>query len=229
MSRHLQHGLLFLLFCLLATPGTDAAEKAPRVWQLRELAKAPVELIPLLDERQRVIRTIETRQVVWLYSVFSRILDAAELDAEMFIMEGKDPNAFATNGEHGENIIAMNFGMLDMIGNDIHAAAAIIGHELAHLKLNHRDESIDAINRNRNGMLTAENTKYSRDNEREADYLGMIWTIEAGYEPEGAVRVHEALFELARRGGAFVGSHPSSIERITVLKSLARRLGRPSP
>ena len=32
------------------------------------------------------------------------------------------------------------------------------------------------------------NTKYSRDNEREADYLGAIWAVEAGYDPQGAVR-----------------------------------------
>ena len=30
-----------------------------------------------------------------------------------------------------------------------------------------------------------------RDQERDADYLGMIWAIEAGYDPEGHLRLEE--------------------------------------
>ena len=76
-------------------------------------------------------------------------------------------------------------------------------------------------------MRTAANTKYSRDNEREADYLGAIWAVEAGYDPQGAVRLQELVYKKTRHlSGGFSGSHPSPIERITKLKSLARRLSR---
>ena len=155
------------------------------------------------------------------------IEEVAEINAELYILDGDDPNAFATKDKDDQNIIAINFAMLDLFGDDMHSAAAIIGHELAHLKLNHGEESREAQKNSINSPFTAANTKYSRDNEREADYLGVIWAIEAGYDPAGAVRVHEALFKLSRRrSGMFVGSHPSSIERITVLKSLVRRLSR---
>ena len=201
-----------------------AAEQGPRLWLLRDLAKAPMDTLPLRDEHNRVLKTIESSQAVYLYAVFTGILEAAELSADMYLIEGKEPNALATIGKNGENILAINFAMLDLIDRDVHAAAAIIGHELAHLKLNHRDEAVEAIQRNQDSMITAASTKFSRDNEREADYLGMIWAIEAGYDPEGAIRIQEALYKLTRHGGMSVGSHPSSIERITVLKSLARRL-----
>ena len=213
-------GLLFGAF----VHTTPASEQAPRVWLVRDLAKAPMDTLPLRDERDRVVKTIESRQAVYLYAIFTGLLEAAELTADMYLIEGKDPNALATIGKNGENIIAVNFAMLDLMGDDLHAMAAVIGHELAHLKLNHYDEAAAASQRNLDSMITAASTRYSRDNEREADYLGMIWMVEAGYEPEGAVRAQETLFKLARRGGMFVGSHPSSIERITVLKSLARRL-----
>ncbi len=120
------------------------------------------------------------------------------------------------------NIIGINFAMLDMLGLDVHMAAALIGHELGHLKLNHGD---DHKKNSRADIRNAANTKYSRDNEREADYLGAIWAVEAGYDPAGAVRLQELLYKKTKHlKGGFSGSHPSSIERITKLKSLARRL-----
>jgi predicted Zn-dependent protease len=219
---------ILLLACALVgtslQSATAATAQGPTVWLVRELAKAPTDTLPLRDARDRVVKTIPSSQAVYLYAVFTGLLEAAELEAEFYLIEGKDPNAMATLGEKGENVIVINFAMLDLLGDDLHALAAVIGHEMAHLKLDHYQDKVDALQRNQDSMITAANTKYSRDNEREADYLGMIWSIEAGYDPEGAVRAQEALYKLARHGGMFVGSHPSSIERITVLKSLARRL-----
>ena len=122
------------------------------------------------------------------------------------------------------NIIAINFAMLDLLGLDVHMAAALIGHELGHIKLNH---AADVKGRGRPDILTAANTRYSRDNEREADYLGAVWAVEAGYDPAGAVRLQELVYEKTKNlPSGFSGSHPTSIERIAKLKSLARRLSR---
>ncbi len=122
------------------------------------------------------------------------------------------------------NIIGINFAMLDILGLDVHMAAALIGHELGHLKLNHGEEH---RTRSPADLRTAGNTRYSRDNEREADYLGAVWAVEAGYDPTGAVRLQEIIYKKTKHlSGGFSGTHPSSIERITKLKSLARRLSR---
>ena len=121
------------------------------------------------------------------------------------------------------NVIGINFKMLEILGVDVHMAAALIGHELAHLRLDHGAEHKSKPPRHEQDVDSA---RYRRDNEREADYLGIIWAVEAGYDPEGAVRLRD---NPIRKKGACRGyciTHPLSVERIMKSKSLARRLSR---
>ncbi|NKB39272.1 MAG: M48 family metalloprotease [Gammaproteobacteria bacterium] len=226
-------GIIFFICCLLSFPATSAGRnQGPHVWRIKDLVGAPIDVIKLRDERERVIGTVETKQMLLVYSAYVAMQKASELYAELFILSGDDPNAFATRGklreedEDEQNIIGFTFGMLKMIGNDVDAAAAIIGHELAHLKLNHIEERKEANKNSASTAFSASSTKYTRDNERESDYLGAIWAVEAGYDPAGAVRVHEKLYKVNKRHVGFSGSHPSSIERLTILKSLVRRLSK---
>ena len=230
-------------------------------WRIEDLARTNAETVELRDNNNRLLKRVDAKQMIYLYSVMQAIEEVSELRSELLITDGEQPNAFATKSmaelvrrdTSGEdeagagsedvslqgnaiadakpvdkenaveiNIIGINFGMLELLGLDVHMAAALIGHELGHLKLNHGE---DHKSRRRTDMVTAANTKYSRDNEREADYLGAIWAVEAGYDPGGAVRLQELVYKKTKHlSGGFSGSHPSSIERITKLKSLARRL-----
>ena len=166
-----------------------------------------------------------TRQMVYLYATMSAMIESSEVFADFVIVPGKIPNAFASNNANGQRFIAINFAMLDLLGSNVDIAAALIGHELAHLKLAHGSERREELQRNGKPGFSASKTRYSRDNEREADYLGTIWAVEAGYDPEGAVTLQEAIYKSSRFGGANT-THPSGIERITVLKSLVRRLSK---
>ena len=251
-----------LTACLaLLIAGQSLAAPFGYTWRIEDLARISAETVELRDKNDRLLKRINSKQLIYLYSVMQAIEEVSELRSELIITDGEIPNAFATKGmaelvqaDIGEgdeagagaeevslqgdaiadakpideenaveiNIIGINFGMLDLLGLDVHMAAALIGHELGHLKLDH---GADHKNRRRTDMQTAANTKYSRDNEREADYLGAIWAVEAGYDPQGAVRLQELVYKKTRHlSGGFSGSHPSSIERITKLKSLARRL-----
>lgn len=224
-------------------------------WRIQDLARINADTVELRDRNNRLLKRLDSKQMIYLYSVMQALEEVSELRSELIITDGEQPNAFATRGlaepaaaetggGTGEtslqgkaladakpiseenaveiNIIGINFGMLDLLGLDVHMAAALIGHELGHLKLNHGEDHKDRRNTD---MRTASNTRYSRDNEREADYLGAIWSVEAGYDPQGAVRLQELVYKKTKHlSGGFSGSHPSSIERITKLKSLARRL-----
>ena len=250
---------IFLL--ALCAFGHSLAAPFSYTWRIEDLAKTNAGTVVLRDNKNRVLKRIDSKQMIYLYSVMQALEEVSELRSELLITDGKLPNAFATKGMaelvpdnaggRGQtgadakeadmrgkaladakpidkenaveiNIIGINFAMLDLLGLDVHMAAALIGHELGHLKLNHGE---DHKTQRRTDMRTASNTRYSRDNEREADYLGAIWAVEAGYDPQGAVRLQELLYKQTKHlSGGFSGTHPSSIERLTKLKSLARRL-----
>jgi predicted Zn-dependent protease len=68
-------------------------------------------------------------------------------------------------------------------------------------------------------------TKFSRDQERQSDYLGVIWALESDFSPYGAVSLHTRFLNYkGDKGITFLSSHPSSEERIRTLTETAERL-----
>ncbi|MCH7695247.1 MAG: M48 family metalloprotease [Proteobacteria bacterium] len=218
-------------------------------WNIKELAASSAGRVELRDRRGKLLKTLDTSQMRYLYAVKNSIEQVSETQTELIIVDGNQPNAFAGKGDGNQNIIGINFAMLDIIGMDVHVAAALIGHELAHIRLKHGEAKksrtysvglmkilggvalsvlgVPAAQTISNLSFTAIDTKYSRDDEREADYLGAIWSVEAGYEVYGAVRLQEAVHKQSRsRAMPFLSTHPSGSERIATLKSLSRRLSR---
>ena len=253
---------MLICWATLTTAGAVAAAPFSHTWRIEELARVEADTVELRNDKGKLLKRVDAKQIIYLYSVMQAIEEVSELRSELLITDGEQPNAFATRGlaeavpageggadggGNGEaattgvsigdekamagkktievNIIGINFAMLDLLGVDVHMAAALIGHELGHLKLNHGAEN---KKKRTSDLRTAAATRYSRDNEREADYLGAIWAVEAGYDPAGAVRLQELVYKRTKHlPGGFSGSHPSSIERIAKLKSLARRLSSP--
>jgi len=249
---HFSFVVTLAAFLFLSSP---ASANDNWLYPVKEIAKARAKEVIIRDKRERIIARVDGGQMLHLYAVMTALREVAEVQTEFYITGGKQPNAWACPecpiGEKPEdrmssgnrwnkkedeqqeptdvkpNVVAINMGMLELFESDMHEAAAIIGHELAHLKLKHGEKSQEQHEkqqRSGGNVFSAAGTRFSRDHEREADYLGVIWSIEAGYDPAAAARVHEKLYKLPK--GGFGGSHPSSIERITVLKSLARRLAR---
>lgn len=216
---------ILLILIILIMLNSPAFSQDQLGWKVSELARAPGDQVQLRDSNNRAVKTLNTRQMVYLHSIMSAISETSETFADFVIVPGKFPNAFASSNGQGQDFIAINFAMLELLGSNVDMSAALIGHELAHLKLNHGAETREARQRNGDPVISASKTRYSRDNEREADYLGTIWAVEAGYDPKGAVALQEGIYRSSRIGGANT-THPSSIERITVLKSLVRRLSK---
>lgn len=230
------------------TAGTLAAGQPFKYqWNIRDIAAADGDQVELRTRNKRLLMKVDARQMRILYAVKSSIEQVAELSVELIIVDGNQPNAFAAASTDGKNIIGINFAMLDILGLDVHAAAALIGHEIAHLKLRHAERraasgdasgvmkvlggvALSSLGVPGGGLIsdiaiTALETRYTRDNEREADYLGAIWAVEAGYEPDGAVRLHAEVYKRSQNNPTpFLSSHPSGPERIATLKALSRRL-----
>ena len=216
---------------------------------IKELARSSEDQIILRKKNGGTLRKVNTRQLRYLYAVQTGIADAAETEAEFLIVDGNKLNAFAGYRKNHGEVIGVNFAMLELLDLDVHAMAALMGHELAHLRLKHGEngekkkwafkilKGLSAIALSSIGapapitisdtIFTAVETKYSRDDEEEADYLGMIWAIEAGYEPYGGVRLHEKLKRMSSNNAIpFLSTHPSGPERIRTMKKMSKRLSK---
>ena len=240
---------LFLIVALWIFAAAESPAGTPfkYTWNVKELAAADTKKVRLGVTRRKVLKTVDTRQMRYLYAVMTSMEKVAETQAELLLVDGNQPNAFAGQADGKQNIVGINFAMLDVLGTDVHAAAALLGHELAHLRLDHGDKSesrstafgvmkalggaaleglgVPGGQTISNMTFTSIETKYSRDQERQADYLGAVWAVEAGYEPEGAVRLHQSIDERSKGSPVpFLSTHPSGPERIEKLKSLSARL-----
>jgi membrane-associated protease RseP (regulator of RpoE activity) len=127
--------------------------------------------------------------------------------------------------------IQFTSGMVHFVEDD-DELAIIMGHELAHLTSKHLPKNIGmaALCGTLGGItgpfapLTAQAlyAPYSRKNEREADYIGLIYAHNAGYDIEkGAILWKRFALEIPKsRSKSFLRSHPASPERILRVKKV---------
>ncbi len=153
-------------------------------------------------------------------------------------------NAYAFPG----GSIAVSRGILARLESE-DELAALLGHEIAHVSARHTAARISSgtvlqvllggaaaavgaaqprlqdlagtVAGLGAGLLLA---KYSRDDEREADALGMAYMTAAGYSPQGMVALMDMLRGLSRRDPGLVevlfSSHPMSNERYADAQAL---------
>ncbi len=131
--------------------------------------------------------------------------------------------------------IQFTSGMVHFAEDD-NELAIIMGHELAHLTAKHLPKNISmaALCGTLAGLtgpfapLTAKAlyAPYSRGNEREADYLGLIYAHNAGYNVEKGVALWKrfALEIPKSRSKSFLRTHPASPERILRVKKVVEQI-----
>ncbi len=228
--------------CSLAFLSGCATSQARLAWRVRDLVRVQSPTVRFIDGKQHVLATMPKLTMQRLLLAHLRITRAAGVPAELVIVDGKDPNAFA-GLLNGKPTIGINLAMLGLIEDDIDEFACLVGHEAAHIAGGHAETGRTRSNTLQGigtlvglglgaagvpaagtiaglGMDLVE-TVYSREDEREADAAGVGYAISAGYDPYGAVRIHEKLLKAS--GGSllpFLSSHPSGEERIENLKAI---------
>jgi predicted Zn-dependent protease len=147
-------------------------------------------------------------------------------------------NAFALPGGK----ICITRGLLSRLDSE-DAMAAVLGHEIGHVTARH---AVAAYNRQLlagvvslgAGVYVATSdseyrglvglgavlgsqlvlARYSRDQERQSDDLGIDYAVKAGYSPRGMIETQEVLLELRKQQPSAVerllASHPMSAERL---------------
>lgn len=222
----------------------QAQEGKLRTWDAEAIARQPGVSINLTDgPNGSVVASIEVETVRRLVEVKERVTSAANQPAKLLIASGTQPNAFATK-QGGAPVVAVNLAMMKLLGQDYDAYAAIIGHEVAHLTLNHgairqQREVVRNVASNLLGLVlgrygvpmggtisdlstTIVSRAFSREDESEADKRGFVYMRDAGYDPQGAVRAW-AKMSSAQRATAlpFLSTHPAPQDRLEELKRLA--------
>jgi len=156
-------------------------------------------------------------------------------------------NAFAGPGGH----IFVHTGLLQHLETES-AFAGVVAHELAHVSQRHiarRIEKAQIVNLATMlgilaGVFLGGDTQsamvfgsaaagqgamlsYSREDEREADQVGMNYHVAAGFRPQGMVESFETIRKLRWLGGSFplyLSTHPGVDERISYLKDRLERM-----
>jgi predicted Zn-dependent protease len=185
-----------------------------------------------------------------------RLAAASERPADRYrvtILNSPVVNAFALpNGN-----IYLTRGLL-ALSNDTAELAAVIAHEMAHVLARHAadrqelERTAELVNRVRTNVLRDEPgaraageqgrlafASFSRQQELEADALGVRLIARAGFDPYGATRFLQSLARTIRIRQAMLGlqpgqegldinaTHPSTPERIQLAILAARQIGAP--
>jgi len=188
---------------------------------------------------QRALGPDKHPQVLRLRAIAQRIIPftepwnprAKQWRWEVNLLGGKELNAFCMPGGK----IAFYFGILSQLQLSDDEVAAIMGHEVAHALREHARERMgktaatrigasvlsaflglggtgDALLNMGGQLLTL---RFSREDESEADIVGMELAARAGYDPQAGVTLWQKM--LATGKGApppFLSTHPSGATRI---------------
>lgn len=167
------------------------------------------------------------------------VSDRQDYAYQFHAIEKDDLNAFTTPGGH----IYVYTGLMDKLESD-DALAGVIAHEIGHCAARHTIKKfqaalgIDLVGTLLLGQIEQESTKrlaamgagaavsiamsaYSRQDEHEADRLGVKYLYLAGFKPEGMVQTLEVLQAESKDGGIplFLRSHPYLKDRVTAVKA----------
>ena len=171
----------------------------------------------------------------------------------LVIIDNPSINAFAAPG----GVIGLNTGTI-LAASSMDELASVIAHEVAHISQNHYESGADerkkALLMQIGGMLAAiaasavdgdaaaavmmgsqtatmnSSMAFSRNNEREADRVGMQIMNQAGYDPRVMPRFFATMNQQSQLNQtanqflpSFVRSHPLSNERLSESQSRAQR------
>lgn len=101
------------------------------------------------DVAERSEDPVQRAQAQEVQAIYDSLAGYAGVQADLCYSSDLDINAFATETESGkEKLVVIQEGMLNLMKEDRDAVAAVLGHELAHHKLDH----IEAGKRKKEGM-----------------------------------------------------------------------------
>ena len=196
--------------------------------QLQREARSQNALAPDSDPQVIRLRAIAKRLIPYSYEWNPR---AQQWQWEVNLLKSKEINAFCMPGGK----IAFYTGILENLKLTDDEVAMVMGHEISHALREHARERMGKTAATRlganllSGLLGLGHTgdallnmggqlltlKFSREDESEADLVGMDLAAHAGYDPRAGVTLWQKM-AAANKGAPpqFLSTHPSGSTRI---------------
>ncbi len=189
--------------------------------------------------------TLHKDYIIKLDEIRKKISQQSGIYPKFLISSSDIINAGAT-WQNGQPVTIFTLGILNKIGQDYDALAAVVSHEFSHLTLRHMqsqqtanaivdvlaglaliaiDSSYGGSARNpyrglyQTGLDLTSNlakSSYSRSEEIEADVQGVKYMMAAGYSADGAIRLQQNLIP---SDSSFFSTHPSSDTRVENIRT----------
>lgn len=172
-------------------------------------------ILPGDDPRVRRVRTIASRIVRAagirpLQREINLHLQGYRFEWEANVIQDRRINAFCLPGGK----IAVFTGILPVAQND-DQLATVLSHEIAHALAHHSNERVTRQESGRVSFLM--DKAFDRQQETEADHIGVFLMTFAGYDPEEAVRFWVRMRQVSQDRASipeFLSDHPSDERRI---------------
>jgi predicted Zn-dependent protease len=164
----------------------------------------------------RIVKATEIRPLMQEMN-----LHPGRFDWEINVLDSPQINAFCLPGGK----IAVFSGLLEVVQND-DQLAAVIGHETAHALAHHVSERIAHEQGGGSVLGLLRGKAFDRDQEAEADHIGIFLMTFAGYNPEEAVRLWQRMEQLSAQRPhvpEILSDHPSDERRIKNIASWVPR------
>jgi Zn-dependent protease with chaperone function len=239
-ARFLAASALFITFGT-AAPAAQQPNNTLAVWAL-----TPAQWQSGIANGIRIGRgdgtgvTLKAAHLKNLYDAQLKVARASNQNVPIVFVDDAPPNGFASIYNNAM-VVAITPSMVELVGDDDDAVAAMLGHENAHHKLGHTADTRNSRERNigaarslfgglannliggvggaiagaaAGAAVTGLGRSFTRDEERAADAQGLEWAVTAGYEACGNYRLAQKLQMVAGGGLAFLSTHPGPEERM---------------
>ncbi|MBW2122159.1 MAG: M48 family metalloprotease, partial [Deltaproteobacteria bacterium] len=197
-----------------------------------------------IQNRMRIVRIPSVQSYIdRLGRNLVSVADRSQFPITFFVLKESEPNAFAIPGGR----IFLTSGLLTLVESE-DELAGVMSHEIGHVVRRHIAQRIDASKRLNLGTLAgvlagilvggsgggammagtlamtqSANLRNSRENEFEADRLGLAYMTRAGYDGHAMIRFLKKIYRGTGYNSAFptyLSTHPGVPARIAFLESM---------
>ena len=203
--------------------------------QYLELTRQAFQKGVLLNQGDATVRRLQRIQQDLLPHSYKFNDRAKDWKWEVNVIDAKTINAFCMPGGK----IAFFTGIIKQLNLSDDEVAMVMGHEIAHALREHARERMakstivnygsqiiggllfgqtgQYLGQQAGGLLSL---KFSRDDETEADLVGMELAARAGYDPRSGVTLWEKMSQASKGAPpAWFSTHPSSASRIKKIEA----------